>query len=310
MPVTNPKGLTTGGIRGIQQIVARLAEYNGDQPNAKFGGTQSLFLYTDVHIEKAGKVTTLDNNRLTDYLNESDEANSKWAKTCAIWISFGVEAGFFENDDDPKIMEDDGRGLFEPFIVATSEDGDNKMIRFEKRVIIEGNSKISPGLAFVPVAFVEEGDIQESVYGVQATSQESLATVQRNLKKEISEEALVLVTEALANETDGLDKSQVKALVMTTSANRTIIIRVGGIEPVLDEAVAQGRITFADGIYASGVGVPLETEQPNDDDGADSGEEPESEVEVDTPPLEETKPPTTAEKRAAAKAKAATLAAE
>ena len=303
MPVTNPKGLTTGGIRGINQIVARLTEYNGDQPNAKFGGTQSLFLYTDVHIERAGKNTTLDNNRLTDYLNESDEANSKWAKTCAIWIAFGVEAGFFENDDDPKIMADDGRGLFEPFIVATSEDGDNKMIRFEKRVIIEGNSKISPGLAFVPVAFVEEGAIQESVYGVQATSQESLATVQRNLKKEISEEALVLVTEALANETDGLDKSQVKALVMTTSANRTIVIRVGGIEPVLDEAVAQGRITFVDGVYASGDGVPLETGQPNDDEGT----EPESEGEVDDAPTEdeEPKPLTAAEKRAAAKVKAA-----
>lgn len=300
MPVTNPKGLTTGGIRGINQIVGRLAEYNGDQPNAKFGGTQSLFLFTDVHIEKAGKVTTLDNNRLTDYLNESDEANSKWAKTCKIWIDFGVEAGFFENDDDPKIMADDGRGLFEPFIVATNEDGDNKLIRFEKRVIIEGNSKISPGLAFVPLAFVEEGDIQEAVYGVQATSQESLATVQKNLRKEISEEALTLVSDALANETEGLDKAQVKALVMTTSANRTIIIRVGGIEPVLDEAVVQGRLAFADGVYTSGSGVPIETEQPNDDEyppGEDpNGEEP---VEDATP-----KPLTAAQKRAAAKAAA------
>jgi hypothetical protein len=302
MPVTNPKGLTTGGIRGINQIVARLAEYNGDQPNAKFGGTQSLFLFTDVHIEKAGKVTTLDNNRLTDYLNESDEANSKWAKTCKIWIDFGVEAGFFKDDDDSKIMEDDGRGLFEPFIVATNEDGDNKLIRWEKRVIIEGNSKISPGLAFVPVAFVEEGHIQEAVYGVQATSQESLATVQKNLRKEISEEALALVTDALANETEGLDKSQVKALVMTTSANRTIVIRVGGIEPVLDEAVAQGMLAFADGVYTSGNGTPLETEQSNDDDSAadDNDSESESEVPAGTP-----KPLTAAQKRAAAKARAA-----
>ena len=272
MPQTNPKTLTTGGIRGITQFVARVDEYNGDQPNEKFGGTQSLFLFTDVHIEKAGKSTTLDNNKLTDYLNESDESNSKWAKTCKLWIEFGIEAGFFENDDDPKISENEGRGLFEPFIVATSEEGDNKLIRWEKRVIIQGNSKISPGLAIVPVAFVEEKDIMEPEFGVQAASQESLATMQKTLKKEISAEAIALVVEAVDGETDGIDKNQVKALVMTTSANRTIVIRVGGIEPVLAAAVELGQLAFVDGLYTTGSGEPVATDDPEEDGKAGSQE--------------------------------------
>lgn len=250
MAIANPKKAVGGGLRGITQFIGQLTEYKEDQPNERFGGTQSHFLYTEAIVERAGKPVELKDGRLTDYVKESDEPNSTWMKKCAAFIDFALKNELLTQDEVDNI--ETGEDLMKPFM--------GKRIRYEKVVLVPGNEKISPGLSFVPKALVGESEEpMEPVYGQAAASTGSVsAAAKESAKVEVAPEAIELVASKVTDP-DGLTKDQVKTMVMNSAANRALIIsKGGGLDRVLTAAVSNGVLAFNGEVY-----FPAETVNPD-----------------------------------------------
>lgn len=266
MPIFQPSKAVAGGIKGITQIVSNLEGYAGDQ-DSKYEGTQSLFIFVDVEVERAGKVVAVKDSKLTEYVKEGDEPNSKWIKLCNAWIAFAVDQGWLEDKNDKRIEEGE-EGFFKLFY--------NRRIRYSKVVLVEGNTEkgFSPGMGWVPIKLMGDDEKAEDVvYGLQATA--SSISKQREadaIKKEMSQEALDIVTNALEGEEDGLDKNQLKTVAMASTGSRATIIKVGGLDSVLDAAASMGLVIFNGDVYVLG-SEPV--------DAADNEEADEPEVAVE-----------------------------
>lgn len=246
--VMNPKKAVSGGLRGITQIVATLSEYEHSRAseNAAIPGLSTVFLFTDVVIEAAGKAVELKDSKLTDYLKEGDEPQSKWMKTLTLWIDFAIKHEFFTEDDEAAIDT-----LFDYFL--------EKRIRYTKMVITQASGGYSPGLAFVPVALLGEDDSAEELIlgrgALDPNAKGKQATARTTIKSdEVSVEVMAAVVSHLDEEPDGLDKDQFNTVVMKQgdAASRMPIVQAGGFGKVLDACVASGYIDFNGEVYVTG----------------------------------------------------------
>ena len=113
-----------------------------------------------------------------------------------------------------------------------------KRIRWKRATYSFGSGNMSPGLAFIPVEFVEAKEkIGEPEYGY--TPPEKGEGTSPAATKEVDSELLKAVAAATA---EPMDAAAIKQAYMVDTKTRVQIAKAGGIDHVLEAAVTAGSL--------------------------------------------------------------------
>ncbi len=223
MPAYTQDNMYEGGLRGVVQFVAKLADHLPEQWNERFENFQSHLMWEGMELEKANEEVELKNDEFKDFIKESVRPNSTWGRMIRDWTVFANANGI-------AITEATGfKGFF------------GKRIRWEKATYKFGGNA-SPGQCYIPAKLMEEGEAAEPVvWGYVKPADNGSGGTTAPADKEVPGELISGVAEVM----DGaMNADSIKQAFMIDTANRVKITKVGGMAHVLEAAVASGVLTL------------------------------------------------------------------
>ncbi len=230
--VWDTEDLVEGGLASIEEFIGRLDDVE-DDVEGKYGLQKELH-FSDVEIIKAADDVTLDNNRYTSWVKQSNKKNSTDGLMLKDWKAFAAAHKL-------GALPDAFYGV---------------NIRWEKTTY-EFGEDMSPGRALIPVELIEEGGKKTKAKPAKTTAAKTPPPADDSDDSDESEaggdsdhgvpEELVTIILATVGE-DGATKDMIRRAVTKASANRKLITAFeGGLDAIL--VALEEQLDEDDGAY-------------------------------------------------------------